>query len=177
MLKRITYWDWLLIWFFAGTACGTILINIWKPQLAQTPQMLAGVFLDMAAGAGKQDKTNLILYVARQRIGRTAVIALMSVTSWSALGFYFLAFYGGLSGSMILSIITCRKGLMGLPCYLATLFPQYLFYLLIWFILAGWASKQKHRVRLGAVLGIGVLLMLGICLETLINPVIMKFFS
>lgn len=171
------YWDWLLIWFLAGTACGTILINIWKPQLAQTPQMLAGVFLDMAAGAGKQDKTNLILYVARQRIGRTAVIALMSVTSWSAFGFCFLAFYGGLSGSMILSVITCQKGLMGLPCYMATLFPQYLFYLLIWFILAGWASKQKHQVRLGAVLGIGVLLILGICLETVINPVIMKFFS
>ncbi|PNV59546.1 hypothetical protein C0033_23510 [Clostridium sp. chh4-2] len=176
MLKRITYWDWLLIWFIAGTACGTLLINVWKPQFAGTPQMLSSLLLDMTAGPGGQDKTNLMLYVARQRLGRTILIVLVSVTSWSVPGFYFLAFYGGLSGSMILSMITCQKGLMGLVCYLATLFPQYLFYLLIWFILAGWASKQSHHVRMSAVLGIGVLLLAGICLETLVNPVIMNFF-
>lgn len=176
MLKRITYWDWLLIWFIVGTACGTLLINVWKPRFAGTPQILGSLLMDMTAGPGSQDKTNLIVYVARQRLGRTVLIVLMSAASWSVPWFYFLAFYGGLSGSMILSMITSQKGLMGLPCYLATLCPQYVFYLLIWFILAGWASKQKHHVRIGAVLGIGVLLITGICLETLVNPIIMSFF-
>lgn len=176
MLKRINYWDWLLIWFIVGTGCGTLLINIWKPQFAGTPQMLGSLFLDMTAGPGSPDKANLVLYVARQRLGRVVLIILMSVTSWSVPWFYFLSFYGGLSGSIILSMITCQKGLMGLPCYLATLLPHYLFYLLIWFILAGWASKQKHQVRISAVFGIALLLMMGICMETMVNPVIMGFF-
>lgn len=175
MRRRISFWDWMVLWFVLGTLGGTLLINIWKPGASGAGD-LNGLLLELASGGSVQDKQSLLVFVAKQRIGHTVLMVLMAVTSWSVPWFCFLAFYGGISGSVILSMITCQKGLMGLPCYLTTLFPQYLFYLMIWFVLAGWASKDYHRVRPGALLGIAVLLLAGIGAEVWINPLIAGIF-
>lgn len=173
MMKRISYWDWLLLCFAAGIMCGTLVINLWKPAGFAG---LGSLFLELAGKNGSGDRSELLFLVARQRIGSTAVMLLLSLTAWSGAWFYFLAFYAGLADSVILSVITSQKGLLGLPYYLATLFPHYLFYLVIWMILAAWAAKNGHRVRAGAILGIGVLLMAGIIAEVVLNPVILGLF-
>ena len=75
----------------------------------------------------------------------------------------------GIAVGAVLSVLTCEYGLMGLPVYVCSVFPQALFYIPVWLFLAG-AAGRKIRIPVRfAVLGI-VLMLAGIWSEGLVNP-------
>lgn len=166
---KINYQDRLLVCFLIGLIAGTVLVNL----LSQEVRSQAGYFGSyFTAGFknGSQAKKELLWVVCRQRIFETGIAWLVGLTVFAVPCFYGMAAYYGLSAGMILSLTTCQKGLMGLPCYLATLLPHFLIYIPVWIILAVWAGDRTSKIRILPMIGLILLTSLGAFLEAYINP-------
>lgn len=168
-----TYQDRLWLCFLLGTIGGTIIANLLSREL----QSQIGYF-DTLFSSGQilsvQEKQRLWMYVARQRCIEVMVAWLVSLTVFSAAGFYGFAGLAGGSSAIVLSVITGQKGIMGLPFYLATILPQGILYILVWLVLAQWAGERARPIRIRAMGILLLLVVIGAALEVYINPVLIE---
>lgn len=172
----VTYQDRLLIFFVAGILGGTIIANLLSGDIKQQIGYFDTLFLSEQA-LTMEEKKQMWYYVLRQRSLEMLGAWLLSLTVFSAAGFYSLAALVGGSIGVVLSVITVQKGLMGLIFYLGTILPHGLFYIPIWLILASWAGEDKHPVRIPAILLLTVLLVMGTAGEAWLSPIIVSLFT
>lgn len=177
-LKLSIRWDMrtaVFVFFFAGVIGGTVFTNGMKSEIEPQFAYLNSIFLtslSYSPGAGNK----LFLLVLRQRTLELAAIWLIGLTSLAGLGAALLGGYLGFSMSVILSVTTMQKGLLGLPLYLATLCPQWLVYLPVLGVLFFWAAEKEKRVRPAATILLLVVMVLGVFLEIYINPILLSLF-
>ena len=122
-LGTLTYEDWLLFCFTAGIFCGT------AAALAFGGPTVQGCILGAAGsfGSGNRGVKEYII-VFRQRALETCGGWLAGVTVCSQMLFGFLTFYAGMSLAVVLSVLTIRKGLLGIAAFLCTVLPHGLVY-------------------------------------------------
>lgn len=165
----ITYWDCLVLCLFAGLIAGSMAANLSGEELRNKTGYISnmlwnGVVLDIPG------RRELMAAVAKQRVLEAVFGWLVGMTVLAVPCFFLGAFYAGVSAGMILSIFTGQGGIWGLPCYLVSIFPQFMFYLPLWYILAKWAGED-HRKRKASLCLLALLfLILGILSEGCINP-------
>ena len=143
-LPAFTYEDWLLLCFVLGVLSGTALSLTFGGLAVQ------GAVLGMASGgrlkgaAGRES----FLPVLRLRAAQTGMGWLAGLTVCSRLLFGLLTFGSGMCLSAALSLLTIEKGLLGIAAFLLSVFPQFLFYILIWYILSRWAWQREKKMHL-----------------------------
>lgn len=166
---KITYQDRLVLSLLLGVLCGTAAANLLSSQLVSQAGFPGGYTL-AAVQSNQAEKRELLMYVCRQRELEVLFGWLIGLTVFSAPCFYLLAAYMGAGIGLVLSVTTFQRGMMGLPCYLLTLFPQMLIYLPVWICLASWAGEKSGRIRLLPLAGLMALVFVGAVLETCMNP-------
>lgn len=171
---RFTYGDRLLACLLLGAACGTAAANLLSASLASQAGFPGGLAM-MTAQTSAADKQQLFLYVCRQRELEVLFGWILGLTVFSAPCFYLISAYMGTTVGLVLSVTTFQKGMMGLPCYLLTLFPQILIYLPVWLLLANWAGGKTGRLHLLPLAGLLALTFAGAVLETYFNPYFLSF--
>lgn len=174
-VKRLRYQDLLALSFLLGIVLGTAAVRFfgWPVVLEQSGQ--AGLAGRGGMMAWKEMAGNFGGLFGR-RFLQLAAGWMMGMTVCSVPLFCLAAACGGLSWSVTLSILTARKGLLGLPAFLGSLFPQWLVYGAVWWVLALWAGQEVKRVRLGAFLLLVLLTALGAWAETFLNPIFSNWF-
>lgn len=176
MLKRFVYQDILLCFFIAGVAAGTVMANLLSKEVISQGGYFGTVFPN-AALSGWQADMEFLFYIGRQRLLEMAFALLMAMTVYSFPCFCLMAAYYGFLPGIVLTILTCQKGLLGLPYYVVTIFPQCIVYLAVWYVLAMWACERSHKLRPASVLGLLVLVLVGILLEWFVNPYLIKILA
>lgn len=162
------YPDWLLVCFILGLGAGTVFVNLaggeWQEQAGGMGKLMAGGFYLV-----QEEKWELVKAVAVQRSAEITFLVVMGLVPMARILYCVLSGILGIAVGAVLSVLTCEYGLMGLPVYVCSVFPQALFYIPVWLFLAG-AAGRKIRIPVRfAVLGI-VLMLAGIWSEGLVNP-------
>lgn len=166
---KITYPDRLVISLLIGVICGTAAANLLSSQLVSQAGFPNGYTL-ASVQSGQAERRELLMYVCRQREIEVLFGWIIGLTVFSAPCFYLMAAYTGAGIGLVLSVTTFQRGMMGLPCYLLTLFPQILIYLPIWICLASWAGEKSGKIRVLPLAGLMALAFGGAVLETYMNP-------
>ncbi len=147
--------------FLAGILGGTIAGNMILPA--------GGISAGTAAGSMER-----FLYICRQRVGEGTAGFLLGMTVCAAPCFWLLAVYLGLSVAWIIVRYTAALGMMGLPGFFLSCFPQWICYLPAWCLLIWRGLKGPSRLRLLPPAMILTLLCLGAGAEAYINPMVMR---
>lgn len=171
---KLTYPMVLLCCLFCGTAAGTILANFLGGQLRD----LAGSFSRFPAGYGSltaKQQRSLLGYTAGQRLSEFGIAALVGMTPLAAGGFAVTAFMAGAVCGLLIAALTFDRGLLGLPIFLLSVFPQWIFYLPVWVFMAVRAGEGLERLKLRAWFLLTALAAAGIFSEAYLNPLLPRF--
>ncbi|MDO4330151.1 MAG: hypothetical protein Q4C66_12550 [Lachnospiraceae bacterium] len=152
--------EMFLLCFLAGILGGTIAGNMG----------LLVKDLPASSAAGSKER---FFYICRQRAGEGAAGWLFGLTVCAAPCFWLLAGYLGFSMAWIITCYTASLGVLGLPGFLLSCFPQWLFYVPAWYLLIWWGLNGPVRLRLLPAMLVLALLCLGAGAETFIHPLVM----
>ena len=108
-------------------------------------------FLSWTNVEGTGSFTDAFFIVIKQRFFQLGAGWLCSLTFYSLWLFGLLTCFWSFSLGMGISCYTAEKGLLGLPFFLRSLFPQGLFYLAVWYVLSKWSVSRQKRLRLPAL--------------------------
>ena len=114
--------------------------------------------------------------VFRQRALETCGGWLAGVTVCSQMLFGFLTFYAGMSLAVVLSVLTIRKGLLGIAAFLCTVLPHGLVYLLVWYVLSGWSGQIQKKLHILPGLLLLIITGAGAFLEVFVSPFLWGLF-
>lgn len=145
--------------FLAGILAGTFVGN------AQLP---VGRWWSLPAF--QEGNAERFFYVCRQRAGEGLAGWLLGMTVCAAPCFWILAGYMGFSLGWMISCYTAAFGVLGLPRFLLSCFPQGLCYVPAWYLLCWWGLKGIPKLRLRPVFFVLVLFILGAAAEAFLNP-------
>lgn len=173
--------------FFGFFFVGILLANLFgKENLAQFG-IFHTYFLQQFKYA-KIDEMDLFLYLLRARLPMLGILVLFGITEfWYPMHILFVAWNGGALGFLLVSALS-NLGLKGTLLVIFSLFPQYIFYVLLYLMVlemqvlmhggngsisigAGVKRKGRYFLLTGMML---LLFSFGILTETYINPYIMK---
>ncbi|WP_124066874.1 stage II sporulation protein M [Clostridium sp. E02] len=165
--------DRYLFFFFAGLAVGTVLANFWYPSFINQATYYLGL-LDQNATLSQEQKGRLFGQVLRQRGIQVFVAWLIGLTAYAVPLFCILTASIGFSMGFVLSLITVQKGLMGLPVFILTVFPQCLCYLPALVLLLFWGTQKEKRFPVLPFFILVVLTVAGSMAEAWMNPYFLK---
>ncbi len=157
---QFQYGDWLLLCFLLGILGGTAAALLFGDGLVRA-ELAAGTERRMA---GREE---LFLRVFARRAAAMGTGWMAGLTVCSRVLFGALTCYGAMVPAASLTLLTIRKGYLGLPAFLSRWLPQGILYLLVWYVLAGWAGQRERRLRIPAVLLLLAATGMGAGLETL----------
>ena len=171
-LAMLTYQDWLLFCFVLGVLGGT------AAALAFGGPVVQGCILGAAgtAGAGNRYGAKDFLAVWKQRAFETGAGWLAGLTVCSQMLFGFLTFYAGMSLAVVLSVLTIRKGLLGIAAFLCAVLPHGLVYLLVWYVLSGWSGQIQKKLHILPGLLLLIITGAGAFLEVFVSPFLWGLF-
>ena len=129
------------------------------------------------------DKTQLFLFLLKERIAPLALFLIFIGSKWGTAFLSAGMLWAGFSLGTTLTLSVVRFGAKGLFLNVAAMFPQYLLYVPVWYLLVIKSDptdvQKRHRYSMsksapvGDALAYFIILMLqvaGILLETWINP-------
>lgn len=166
--------DGYLFCFFVGLAAGTVLANFWYPSLINEATYYLGL-LDQNVTLTQEQKGRLFGQVLRQRGIQVFVAWLIGLTAYAVPLFCILTASLGLSMGFVLSLITVQKGLMGLPVFILTVFPQCLCYLPALILLLFWGTQKGKQFKSLPFFILVFLTVAGSMAEAWINPFFLKY--
>ena len=170
---RLEYGDRLTVCFLAGIAAGTAAVNLSGVSLQEEAGYI-GQLYEAAARMERAGGAGFLAAVFRQRGLETAFLWFVSMTVFSEKGFCLAALWAGFSSCAVLSVMVCQKGIFGLFCYLAAVWPQYLFYIPAWLLAAAAGARYRNRFPLRSAVLSAALLAAGIGCEAFINPLFVQ---
>lgn len=176
-----------LICFFVGLAAGTVAGNWmygrnWLPFSPEGPNSrttgLEEGWISWGVGqsAWRQMPGNgeKFFYLLRRRLGEGMLGWILGLTVCAVPAFCVLALYGGFSMGWVITMCTLENGMFGLPVFLLSCFPQFLFYIPVWSLFAWWGLSGNRRLRVLPTFLAAGFLGLGAAAEAFWNPFFLK---
>ena len=108
--------------------------------------------------------------VTIQRSGMALMLWLAGMTPVACLAAWGACLVLGLEQAWLLAGFTGWGGFWGLPVFVATLFPQVVFYIPVFWLLLSWALAKERRIRTAGFLILLLVLGMGTALEVWLNP-------
>ena len=78
--------------------------------------------------------------------------------------------------AVVLSVLTIRKGLLGIAAFLCTVLPHGLVYLLVWYVLSGWSGQIQKKLHILPGLLLLIITGAGAFLEVFVSPFLWGLF-
>ncbi len=164
--SQFTYGDRLLLCFILGVLGGTAAALFFGDRLLQ--ELILGAAGNMGPGRGRR--------VVGQRLLETGLGWMAGLTVCSQALFGALVFGWGISLSVVLSVLTMEKGLLGILYFLGCILPHGAVYVFVWYVLAGWAGQRQKRVRLLSGTVLLAITGAGAALEVYVGSLMYRFF-
>lgn len=176
---QIGVWQVFLFCFWLGILAGTAVGN-WETAGRAGTEETYDVFEGKGGGgklypgitpwrrqAGDREKFGFLCW---ERLKEGGLGWLLGMTVYAPFGFCLMAVYMGFVFGWTITWYTIELGIMGLPRFFLSCFPQVLMYLPAWGILVWQGLEGKAKLRLIPSLLAASLLSIGAGLEAFINP-------
>lgn len=155
--------------FFSGILAGTVWVNL----MASEMQGQLGAF-GLAGLLKNPDRSALspgrIVPVLMNREAAAVFLWLVGMTVFALPGLSLAALYGGFSMAAVISLMTAQAGLIGLPFYLLSVFPQALLYVPVIALLFFWGMEPMKKTHMAGFIVLIIVIALGTILETCVSP-------
>lgn len=174
--------------FCIGFLIGIIIGNFLIPQAGGEAGIMSAYFLDKFEYM-EIEYSSLFMYILNERMKIYITLVIFGVTVFGCVLAYGYTAWLGISTGAFMSICILRMGIIGIVVGLVSLLPQYLIYVpvyvfLLWRIrengqMLNFSMTKKEKQRMWIKYFImmfvaGVILVLGIFLESNVNPFLMK---
>jgi len=130
----------------------------------------SGAGWHLNAGMKAASRGTLFFQVWLQRSGMALMLWLAGMTPVACLAAWGACLVLGLEQAWLLAGFTGWGGFWGLPVFVATLFPQAVFYIPVFWLLLSWALAKERRIRTAGFLILLLVLGMGTALEVWLNP-------
>lgn len=167
---------YLIVLYLAGFFIGIISTNIESKKLVLYSGIFSETFLNQYRQVNVEPEKYL-WYVMKIRLFPMILLGTLGCTRFKkVIVTVFLGWTGFLSGTGV-TLAILKMGVKGLFLGIASLTPQFIFYIGGYFIVL-WYLYQYPNVKWNGTktIGTGLALFTGIILETLVNPVLMQLF-
>lgn len=171
-------------------AAGIVMANLMGREAVSNAGILNDYFIEKFQYTDINGE-NLFFYILGERVPLLLLLCLLVFTSLGVAAGVLVLGWQGFSIGFMLSTAIAKYGIKGILLILGGLFPQYLFYAPVylfycWLSLylrrrfyldrqeAGMGRKYIYLAGLVAVVGVILVFIAGIFLESYINPVILK---
>ncbi len=166
-----------IIIFIAGIIIGTILANVEGKNYLERIGILAPYFKNEFLSLGI-NRINLLIHISVIRIVIILIITGFGFTIFNKICIDIFLLYYGFCHGFLLSIAFMMLGIMGLPFYIVTLLPHYVFYIfgIILLIIVNTNRKEislKHKLQTFTIIFLAIIG--GILTETYINPLLLRY--
>lgn len=184
-LKKITERQLILYVFCGGVLLGTLLANLLPGLYLPAASELLTELGELLKGSS-DGYPGYFGYLLRVRLIPILTVWLSLFSPYGLECLCVAALWYGLCAGAVLSGAVLIYGIAGLLLFLAAIFPQYIFYILIFLQLI---TKYELRLRtrhgralqlsdeIGFLLVAAVLFLAGVLLEAYLNPVILRLVS
>lgn len=158
-LPALSTWDVSVFFWILGIVLGTI----------------AAVCFQISSGSGHAGLESVLAARLGQEIGDPSgagwhLNAGMKAAGRGTLFFQVWLQRSGMALMLWLAGFTGWGGFWGLPVFVATLFPQVVFYIPVFWLLLSWALAKERRIRTAGFLILLLVLGMGTALEVWLNP-------
>ena len=167
----------LSFFLISGSILGTLFCN---GMAEETKQGMAAAFAGGGAGEqgtyilmknlSQEDRIRLFFRVFTERMGTYLILLLMAATPMAQILLTGAMGYFGFSGGVLISVLTMKHGLKGILWYLAFHIPQAILYVPAGYLLFWEIMARKRTLSLMPIIVLTILVLGGICMETIINP-------
>ena len=181
-MKRITGRQWILAIFCGGVLFGTLLANLVPKLYLPTAAELLGELATLLEGPTSA-YSGYFRYLLGIRLIPILVIWICLLTPYGGEGLCVAALWYGICCGAVISGAVLLYGIAGVLLFLTAVFPQYVFYVLIYMQLIAKHELRKNRrhgqpwsfsEEVGFLLVITVLFLAGVLLETYLNPLMLR---
>lgn len=177
-----------ILLFCIGFLVGIIIGNFLIPQAGGEAGIMSAYFLDKFEYM-EIEYSSLFMYILNQRMKIYITLVIFGVTAFGCVLAYGYTTWLGISTGAFMSICILRMGILGILVGVVSLLPQYLIYVpvyvfVLWRIrengqILSFSMAKKERQRMWIkyfimMFAAGVILVLGIFLESNVNPFLMK---
>lgn len=175
----------VLALFFLGFALGIIVSNLWLNGAVDDGGILSRWFLTQFSYAEIQN-TQLFWYVLEKRAKTFFLLTVVGFTGAGSVLLFACLLWSGICVGGFFSVCIMQMGIFGLLLAVTSLFPQILLYVPLIFLLLKFTGnrkegtinkcerKQKNLACVAILLLAVVVLIAGICMESYINPMLLK---
>lgn len=181
-MRRITERQLIFAVFCGGVLLGTLLANLMPKLYLPIAADLLGE-LDILLKGTSSAYSGYFGYLLGVRLVPVVVLWICLLTPYGGEGLCVAAFwYGGCCGAVVSGAVLIY-GIGGLLLFLASVFPQYMLYVLIFLqLIAKYELKKNSRHgqawllsgEIGFLLLVAVLFLAGVLLEAYLNPLILR---
>lgn len=171
--------------FFVGLVLGILFVDLWGETYLGGSTFLEQQMLPTIR-ATTFDSRSLLFYLCKDRIAGFLLFWLLGCTAFGWITQLFLFGWTGFAAGAFMSMFLVQMGLVGVLIFLAMLLPQWILYAVSMWLMAGaifargrknvmtesWGNKEKQYVK--QMLLSGMYLVLGMILESTVNPLLLK---
>lgn len=175
--------------FFSGLLLGILFVDLWGDTYLGGSKFLENEMLPTIRQT-TFDARSLFFYLCKDRTAGFLLFWLLGYTAFGWITQLLLFAWIGFAGGAFMSLFVVNMGLAGVLIFLAMLLPQWIFYAVSLWVMAGavfargldrkvmdpWGKirgKEKQYVK--TILLSGAFLVLGMVLESTVNPFLLKF--
>lgn len=187
--KRAERPNWALP-FFAGLLAGAVLVYMNADSFLTETGFLSRLGLERLSRMDLNENA-FFFYTLRKRIGTLWFVAILATTFAGIFTTYLFVFWTGVCGGVVAAVSVMRYGIKGLLLIAGSMMPHFLCYIPAFLLLADWSfqtcvrlyypvrdytengQQQKKRRILGRLLMIHGIAIVGIILESYVNPGLM----
>ena len=183
----------ILALFCVGLLAGILVLNIGKSILLEN----TGLFDEDTLYHVKYmtvDSSALFCYILRKRISKLLILAVLSTTYLGLAACMGAVLWYGMSAGILLASLTIRYGVKGIMLAVLSVFPQYLIYVPVMFVMLTWCETVFRGIynrsgggyevinkgflfhQAGQLVAIIAAMIAGCLIEGYINPYLLKGF-
>ena len=158
--------------FCAGNIAGTV----WANGTGTTLREQIGVYGQayLMGGYGSVPGAGRLAGLFLQRGSAAFVVWLVGMTVFARPALCAAAAGIGFSMAFLIACMTVQWGVGGFPVFIASLLPQYLFYVPAGAVLVSWAASDREKTHLPGFLILLLAVLAGSAAELWVNPLIMR---
>ena len=181
-MKRIKERQLILAVFCGGVLLGTLLANLMPKLYLPTAADLLGE-LDALLKGTASAYSGYFGYLLGIRLVPIAVLWICLLTPYGGEGLCVAALWYGVCCGAVISGAVLLYGIGGLLLFLTAIFPQYVFYVMIFLQMIAKHELRKNSRHgqavilsgeIGFLLVVAVLFLAGVLLETYLNPLLLR---
>ncbi len=160
---------WLFI-FFIGLLMGTFFFNLWGKNSLEEFVLYRGILKEKYTST-LFSYTALFFYILWKRGKRLAILIALEFTMFEIPALLLYTIYYGFAAGAFLSSFVMQDGLQGIFSFFIWIFPHYIAYGILWWVLTTKKEKWNFGKRLFIIVGV---LLLGVCMETFLNTMLIQ---